>query len=517
MLKSKPDLPQDSGVYLFKTKKEKILYIGKAKNLEKRVQQYFSSSNRIIRELLRKSDKLDYILTSDESDALLLEYNLIHTHKPEFNIRLKDDKSYPGIEITIDEEFPGIYFSRKPSEKSFFFGPLTSASLTRRIIELVLNLFKIRPCKNSEFKKKRVCLYYHIEKCSAPCVNLIDRDEYLKNVEKAINLLKGDKKGIIKELKNLMKEYSENLEFERAESIKNLIQEINGINIKNFIITRENKDYDLIDYKLINNQAFFILITIEKGRIKKTEYFSLDTISDEVNTLKEFLLNYYNEFNLPKEIYFSKFPMSKEIYEDFFNKLSNRKVKIIFPKKGKKKVILDFAKKNLKHFILRNSYEEVLIRIKNALNLKKIPYKIEALDISHFQERERVGAIVRFDNAKPNKKSYRNYKIKLANKGDTEAIKEVLSRRWRNKDNLADLMIIDGGKGQLRAALEVKELMNVDIEIVSIEKGEEKIFCENGKVVRFDKYEEELFLFQNIRDEVHRRAISFHKKLREKI
>jgi len=517
VLKSKPDLPQDSGVYLFKTKKEKILYIGKAKNLEKRVNQYFSSSSRIIERLLKKADKIDYILTSDESDALLLEYNLIHTHKPEFNVRLKDDKSYPGIEITIDEEYPGIYFSRQPSEKSLFFGPLTSASLTRRIIEIILNLYKIRPCKNSEFKKKRICLYYHIEKCSAPCVNLIDKNDYMRNVKKAISLLNGNKKGIIKELRKLINEYSENLEFERAESIKNIIQEIENINIKNFIITRENKDYDLIDYKLINNQAFFILITIEKGIIKKTEYFSLDTISDEVNTLKEFLLNYYNKYNLPKDICFSKFPMSKDVYEDFFNKLSDRKVKIILPKRGKKKEILDFAKKNLLHFILRNSYEEVLIRIKNTLDLKNIPYKIEALDISHFQERERVGAIVRFDNARPNKKLYRNYKIKFADAGDTEAIKEVLSRRWKKKDNLADLMIIDGGKGQLRAALDIKKLMKIDIEIVSIEKGEEKIFCENGKVVKFDKYEEELFLFQNIRDEVHRRAISFHKKLRQKI
>jgi len=517
VLKNRPELPENSGVYLFKTKKNRVLYVGKAKNLNKRVQQYFKSTNRIISDLIKKSDKIDYILTTDESDALLLEFNLIHTHKPEFNIRLKDDKSYPGIEITINHEFPAIYFSRKPSNNSLFFGPITSASLARRTTEIILTLFKIRSCKDSEFNKKTICLYYHIEKCSAPCVNHIGKEEYIQNVNKAISFLKGEKKEIINELKTMMKNFSKNLEFEKAESIKKQINEIENLNIKNYFITQEKKDYDIIDYKILDDQAFFILITIEKGRIKRTEYFDIKTINEKENVLKEFLLNYYNKFNLPKEIYFSKFPMNKDIFEEFLRKISGKRIKIIIPKRGKKKEILEFAKINLNHFVLRNSHKEILKRIKETLKLKKIPYKIEAVDISHFQENKRVGAIVRFDNGKPYKKLYRNYKIKEAKKGDTEAIKEVLVRRWKNSKNLPDLMIIDGGKPQLNSAIEVKNKLKIEIEIVAIEKGEEKIFTEKGNVIKFNKYEEELFLFQSIRDEVHRRAITFYKKLRERI
>ncbi len=520
MLKNKDDFPEKPGVYLFKSGK-KVLYIGKAKNLKKRVSQYFQGRDHlVVGNLLNQADDIEYIVTEDEKDALHLEYNLIHTYQPPFNVRLKDDKSFPCIEITLNHEFPGIYYTRQVKPGHFYVGPITNAGKTRALIDIITRVFKLRVCSETTFKRGVACLYYHIDRCTAPCIDKISREDYAQDVNNAVNLLKGKRKAVLEKLENKMNQLAENLEFEAAQKVKEDIQLLEQFALESYISSVKKIDYDVIvlHFDPAANDCFIILFSVIEGRVRRKEFFNFNPISTQKEeVLKDFLLSFYRHENIPPEIIVRFYPWDRESIEHLFSQLAGRRVVLKIPLKGDKRKMSDLAAANLSMYVSQTGYPVVGQRLKEALGLKRFPYWIEGFDISHFSERERVGAAVAFSKGKPDRKKYRNYLIKEAAAGDTEALKEVLQRRFRKVDQYPDLLLIDGGKGQLSAALEVKQKLNLPSDVAAIAKGEERIFLESGGSVVFPEDSPERFLLQNIRDEVHRRAITHHRKRRQKL
>ncbi|MCP4147991.1 MAG: excinuclease ABC subunit UvrC [bacterium] len=517
MIKNK-DIPGKPGIYLFK-KSNKILYIGKAKNLKNRVASYFRGKDHlVIDNLLNQADDIEFIVTENEKDALLLEYNLVHTYRPPFNVKLKDDKSFPFIEITQKDEFPGAFFSRKTMPGHFYAGPITNSQKARTLLDTITRIFKLRTCTLNTFKRGVACLYYHIDRCSAPCIGEISREYYLRDVNNAVLLLKGKGKTIIEGLKKKMLLAAENLEFEEAQKIKEELELLNSFVLESYISTVKKTDCDVIALHLDRGNCFIILFSVIEGRIKGKEFFNFDTLSsDREEVLKDFLITYYQGRFIPREIIVRFYPTDREAIEELLSQLSGRNTRIRIPLKGDKKKMSDLAVNNLGLYVNKTDYSVISERLREALHLTRSPGTIEGYDISHFSERERVGAVVTFSNGKADRKRYRNYIIKEAQAGDTEALKEVLTRRFRKAESFPDLLLIDGGKGQLSAVLQIKSELNITSDVVSIAKREERLFLEDGGSVVLPDDSPESLLLRSIRDEVHRRAITHHRKRREKL
>jgi excinuclease ABC subunit C len=281
LLENKKDFPEKPGIYLFKTAAGKVLYIGKAVNLKKRISQYFQKKdNPLLQNLLQRAAKLEYIVTAAEHDALLLESNLVHTYQPSFNIRLKDDKSFPFIQITLNEDFPGIYYSRHVDPGCFGLGPLVSSQKTRDLIDTVARLFLLRSCTNSTFKKKVPCLYFHIDRCSAPCAGKIDLQFYRQQVQDAVNFLKGRKRKVAAKLAGEMRHFSAALDFEQAQKIKQDLELMDKFSLHSYISTRARIDWDILTSSSLGNESFFAFFAVVRGQVRKSEYFNLPTIDN---------------------------------------------------------------------------------------------------------------------------------------------------------------------------------------------------------------------------------------------
>ena len=542
MLENKKDLPEKPGIYIFKTATGKVLYIGKAVNLKKRLSQYFQKKdNPLVQNLLQRAAKLDYIVTDAEHDALLLESNLVHTYQPFFNIRLKDDKSFPFIEISLSEDFPGIYYSRHVDPGNFGLGPLVSSQKTRDLIDTVARLFRLRSCANSVFKKGIPCLYFHIERCSAPCAGKIDSHLYRQQVQDAVNFLKGRKRKVAVKLAGLMNRFSAALDFEQAQKIKQDLELMDKFSLRSYISTRARIDWDILTSSSLGNESFFAFFAVNRGQVRKSEYFNLPTIdSDDDEILRGFMLDFYRRRPLPGEIIVSRLPDQAEALERLFSLQAGRRVRIRTVRQGRKKKILDLALQNLALFIQKNDYRFWGEKIRQQLRLRNFPNYIEGYDISHLGEKNRVGALVVYKNGRPEKRLYRSFIIRGAAAGDTEALKEVLLRRfggeteqrqrivppddfnatqaqlksWREQP---DLLLIDGGLPQLAAARQVKKKLGLRSDLLALAKGEERIFMEDGSSLVLVPGSLPRHLFQNIRDEAHRRAVTHHRRRREKL
>lgn len=519
MIKNRTDIPEKSGVYFFKTKNDKILYIGKAKNLKKRINQYFQRpTHSIITRLIEISGKIDYILTDNESDALHLEYNLIHQYNPPFNIRLKDDKRFPFIEISTQLDFPGIHYSRDPNPKNIFLGPIADARKTKTLIDLITRIFKIRCCSDLIFNKKTACLYHYIDRCSAPCIGKINHQDYLRQVSDAIRFLKGKREPILKKMQRAMKEQSDQLEFEKAQKIKDDMELIKEFKLESYISSAHKVDYDTIAFQNQGQESMLVLFSVIQGSVRHREFFTFQGIwKHERNLLRDFLLSFYQNHNLPPEIITPILPDDSRLLEILFQKISGKRIKIKVPRWGNKRKILDLAIKNLNLYIWKNNYPRIAHNLKKKLHLTRSPDHIEGVDISHLNERERVGAVVVYKKGIPSRSLYRNYVIKQAGSGDTEALQEILERRFKKSGANPDLLLVDGGLGQLSASKKVKQKLDLTSDIIALAKREERIFLENGGSIIFADDSPEKYLFQNIRDEVHRRAVQHHRKIREKI
>ncbi len=532
-------LPEKPGVYLMKDEKGKIIYVGKAKSLKSRVSSYFrnnkhdSAKTRI---LVKKIDDLEYILTDTEAEALILENNLIKKHKPKYNIDLKDDKTYPFIKITR-EEFPRVMATRNIiKDGSQYFGPYTSAGALKETVELLKRLFLFRSCNNAMFNNKKPCLNYYIKKCYAPCAGKISQEEYIEIIRDIESFLKGQKNEVEKNLVKEMEKAAENLEFEKAARIRDKLSAVRQIMEKQKIVSGKEEDQDVIGLYLRGKEVVFQVFFIRNGRIVGRDTFQITSAIEETQEkiLEDFLKTYYiNKPKLPREIIIQFNIEDRELIEGILAEEVSFRVKLIVPQRGKNKEMMNLVTENAKNYMenivikKEEAEKEALKELKDKLGLQKIPERIECYDISNIQGSENVASMVVFTNGSPDKREYRKFKIKsFSGPDDFRAMNEVLGRRLDEglKGNekflpFPDLVIIDGGKGQLSSALKALEEkgMQNKISMVSLAKKEELIFLPGqSQPVFLERRSQGLYLVQRVRDEAHRFAITFHRSLRTK-
>lgn len=505
------NVPQKPGCYLFKDKNNRVIYIGKAKNLKKRIQSYFrdKKTDEKTKILVSKINDIEFFITKNEVEALILENNLIKKFKPRYNINLKESVRYAYILVT-KEEFPRLRISRDKTEEGTYFGPFTSAILRDATLDALIKAFKIRTCKKLP---KKACIRFHIGLCSAPCINNITKKDYLKNISSAKDVLKGKYTKIIKKLNDKMKMFSENLNFEKAIEIREQIELIKKLKEKQVVERQKNYDEDFINYLKLKNKIHVTLFNSKNGVLLNKNEFEIP-YSEQF--LEEFLLRYYNANKTPKEIIVPE-KVSTSL-KSYFKKIKNSK--IIVPKKGEKKQILELVLDNIKNNLLEKDIK--LEELKASLDLNDYPNVIECFDVSHFSGSDKVASMVQFKDGKPNKSNYRRYRLRNTRWIDDYAsIKEVVRRRYKRlkEENLElpDLIIIDGGKGQLNSALEELKSLNIKIPIISIAKKNEEIFMPGiSEPLVLKKDSVALKFIQEIRDEAHRFALRYSRLLRKK-
>ena len=535
------------GVYQYLNSKNEIIYIGKAKNLKKRVSNYkntSSLSNRIQR-MVRQINSIETITTKTEVEAFLLESNLIKKNKPKFNIVLRDDKSLPYILITIKNKWPQILKHRgKQKIKGVYFGPYPSAASVDKTINSLQKAFLIRSCSDSFFKARtRACLLHQIKKCSAPCVKKIEEKKYLELSNKTILFLKGKNKKIQSILNSEMKNYSSKKLYEKAVILRDRIKALNQIQEKQSININSLGDADIISIRKKNFKACIQIFYFRAGHNLGGRYYFPHHGEDEKeeNILQSFLGQYYSDKIITKLILINKKIPEKILLINALNKKSGYKINIEIPVKGQKKNIVNDAEKNAEKELDRKFSEQknniyFFQKIKNIFKLKKIPKTIEIYDISHISGEFAVGVMVSFNKDGFIKNNYRKFNIKnkfkrkeIISKGDDYSmIYEVLNRRLKESSktiSFPDLIIIDGGKGHLSTALNVLENLNLEkkIELISIAKsekrneGNETFYIQKNKKIKFKTNDKTLFFLQRLRDEAHRFAITSHKTRRSKV
>ena len=548
ILKNKlTNISNKPGVYQYLNSKNEIIYIGKAKNLKKRVSNYkntSSLSNRIQR-MVHQINSIETITTKTEAEAFLLESNLIKKNKPKFNIVLRDDKSLPYILITIKNKWPQILKHRgKQKIKGVYFGPYPSAGSVDKTINSLQKAFLIRSCSDSFFKARtRACLLHQIKKCSAPCVKKIEEKKYLELSNKTILFLKGKNKKIQSSLNSEMKNYSSKKVYEKAAILRDRIKALNQIQEKQSINISSLGDADIISIRKKNFKACIQIFYFRAGQNLGGRYYFPHHGEDEKeeNILQSFLGQYYSDKIITKLILINKKIPEKNLLINALNKKSGYKINIEIPLKGKKKNIINDAEKNAEKELDRKFSEQknnisFFQKIKNTFKLKKIPKTIEIYDISHISGEFAVGVMVSFNKDGFIKNNYRKFNIKnkfkrkemISKSDDYSMIYEVLNRRLKESSKtilFPDLIIIDGGKGHLSTALNVLKNLNLEkkIELASIAKGEnrnegnETFYIKNNKKIKFNSDNKTLFFLQRLRDEAHRFAITSHRTRRSKI
>lgn len=539
------NLPTNPGVYIYKNDKGKIIYIGKAVNLRNRVRSYFQSGKYFdakTKALVNHIHDLEFIITNTEAEALILEDTLIKENKPRYNILLRDDKSYPYIRIT-NEEFPRIFPTRKVvRDGSRYFGPYTDVKNMKRILRLIQSIFRIRTCKlklneeNIRQGKFRLCLDYQIKKCDGPCEAKILREEYLANVRNATQVINGKTSEVEKYLLKRMGELAEELKFEQAAYFRNQYLLLKDYSASQKIVTMEPIDRDVFSIAKEGEFLCSLVFTIREGKLIGKRYFFLrnDSSISDSKILQLTLEKWYLESEfVPDEIFLPFEPDDREFIEIYLNKKKGKKVSIQIPKVGDKRKLVQLAYENaqmqLKEYLLATSKKDAdlpkkILIMQKDLGLPKPPRKIECFDNSHIQGSELVSSLVVFKDAKPLKAEYRKFRIKTVDKSDDfAAMKEAVYRRYKRLldegKELPDLVIIDGGKGQLNIALEIFRQLRIDtkVPLISIAKRLEEIFSPlRSEPLMLSRSSSTLQLIQQIRDEAHRFAIEYHRKLRQK-
>lgn len=533
--------PKSFGVYRMLSKADKVLYVGKAKNLQDRLSSYLQLKNlsKRIQKMVLQTAKVEIIIVPSETEALLLEANLIKTLHPIYNIRLRDDKSFPYIFINNRHQYPGLYKVWRKTEKGQYFGPFAAGYDMHKIIDLLRKSFFIRSCKDAEFNRRtRPCLEYDIKRCSGPCVNKVSQEDYGKLLQGVTDFLSGRNTEIREELALRMQEESEKLNFEQAAILRDRIKSINSILSKQDVTDVKLKDFDIIALASISGlfalQVFFYRGGISYGN--QVFFPKADQEETEVDVLEQFLKQFYLTRPLPSHLLIShELPEQYEL-ELAFSKLADKKVTIQMPKLGKRRELLAFALENAKQALTRKQDEqssliEIYYKIKKEFGLSKIPEKIEVYDNSHIQGDYAIGAMITASREGFLKQSYRKFNIENQQvKGDDYAmLKEVLIRRFsrlladdKDRKNWPDLIFIDGGKGHATIAKEAFSLLGIpDFPFFCVAKGKERNkgkerFC-NDKLNYFVIRDRDLLYYlQRIRDEVHRFAITSHRQKRAK-
>lgn len=536
-------LPDSAGCYLYYDKDGTVIYVGKAKNLKKRIKSYFRKTvDRLKTKILVSHiERLEYILTDSEAEALILESQLIKKYKPKYNILLKDDKKYPYFLIT-DEDYPRITVVRKKNlnpDKGRYYGPYTDARAMYSTLDFLKKIFPLKQCKTPKFKN-RPCIYYDIGRCMAPCQNKISSDEYKNIIAQAELFLKGKQSELLKKLMEQIQKYSDTEQFEKAARLRDSYYDLQKTLERQKVVTENTKLNEDVLYFLYENGIFVaVVMNIREGRLIDKKQFAYPNNFDEDMTLliETFLKDYYNSIqqDFPDKIISSHLEvLDKNTYEEWLNILSGKNIKITYGKTQKGLELLKLAEKNAQNLMdttkieetnkLKDNFNEVGSYIVEKLGLSNFPYRMECYDISHIQGTNTVASMVVFINGIAKKSEYRKFKVNSTEgkPDDFLSMKEVLTRRFNNLGKKGwdkpDLIIIDGGKGQLSSVMQIVDKMGITgIDFVSLAKREEEIFKPHkSKPVVFAKNSNALFLFQRIRDEAHRFAITYHRKLRSK-
>jgi len=527
-------LPKEPGVYLMKDGMGKILYIGKAKQLRQRVKQYFvpgRDGRMMVPFLTCQIKAIETIVTFSEKEALLLENNLIKQHQPKYNVLLKDDKTFISLTINHKHQWPMIKVTRyrgKQKGNALHFGPYTSAFAARQTLDLMTRIFKLRQCSDRELTSRtRPCLLYSIKRCLAPCVDQCTREEYEQEVKNAIDFLKGNDQKVMNQLKKERDKASENLEYERAGALHKTIEQIEHVTrSRQSIIRSKGKDCDIFALYHEGTRHIIAKLMYREGRLVGADHFKfIELASTDEEIWESFLLQHYQEKGPPEVLLPIQLKQQKALEEILSLSLHS-------PQKGEKYHLLKLAEKNAKAlFTDQQSKEELLLDLQETCDLSHCPVRIECFDTSNISGTDLVACMVGFTDGKRDKEKTRLFKIKGVQKSDDYgAMREVLTRHYtkaKDKDELPDLTLIDGGKGQLNIALEVfKELEIANVDVISLAKEEgrhdkglnfEKIFVPHKKDPLFlSPRSPTLFILQQIRDEAHRVAISFHRKRRSK-
>ena len=540
--KELPLIPKSPGVYRMLNHKDDILYVGKAKNLPNRLKSYVAEKNHIIRteRMLSQTFKLEITTTANESEALLLEANLIKKYKPKFNILLKDDKSFPFIFISNKDQWPQVKKHRgKKDKEGFYFGPFASAGTANWTIKILQKIFQLRVCDDGTFKnRKRPCILYQIKRCSGPCVDYIKKDEYLNSVDQAIQFVSGKSRDIQKNLSKQMEKASEELDFEKASIFRDRIKSLNIIQSSQRINEANLTDADVIAaYKESGKTCIQVFFYRSKQNWGNQAYFPKHDPDQNISEImSSFLMQFYENKSVPKLVIINADIKDKKLIEETLSKKEKQTISIHIAKKGTKAKVIAMAEKNAKESLNRKLYEannnkNLFEGISKKFNLKSNLSLVEVYDNSHIQGTNSIGAMVTFGDEGFIKKRYRKFDIKTkgAEQDDFAMLKEVLTRRFKramlekgNYLTLPDLILIDGGKGQYSIAKEVLNEFGLhDLPMIAIAKGKERnsgneTFFYDGKAYKFEKNDPTLFFMQRLRDEAHRFAITSHRAKRAK-
>lgn len=519
--------PKKPGVYIFKGPKERVLYVGKAKNLRNRLRSYFQESANLDQRkaaMVRQVKDFSFIVTGNELEALILEANLIKQYKPKFNIILRDDKNYPYIKITTAEEWPRIEVVRKiKNDNNLYFGPYVPSQAMWEALAFIRRNFLIRTCGYNLDKPMRPCVQYQMKRCPAPCAGLISRKEYKKIIAEVILFLKGEKKELVTKLEENMQRLSDEMKFEEAAKIRDRIFRLQQAFESQKIIAPELGDIDVIGYYREDNNIAFNILFVRSGVLIGAKDFFLDKIiaSDEPEIMHSFIEIFYAKEIMPPEIILvNAMPEDSKSLKKWLKDKRGAKIAIELPKEGKKLELLNMANENARlHFQQKNklSKDDILPLIKEKLHLKKIPKSIGAFDVSTIQGSESVGAFIYWERGEFKKEMYRHLRIKGVQGVDDYAMMHEIVGRVLSKEHLVpDLVVIDGGKGQLEVARKVMGDLDRRTDIIAVAKKPDRAFLVSDEIIDLEDRSSSSLLLKKIRDEVHRFAISFHRKLRDK-
>lgn len=546
-------VPKKTGVYIFKDSRGKIIYIGKAKNLYSRVRSYFQHSRKNFPhakpgDFIDKIKSIDYVVTDNEAEALILESSLIKKNKPRYNLDLKDDKSYPFIAVTVEEDFPRVFLTRDRNiAGATYFGPYTDVRAVRKIIEHLRKIFRVRDCKKTHpgKGKKTPCLNYHINLCTAPCIGNIKPEEYRKNIELVILFLKGKDRTVVDRLNSEMRHYSEKKEFEKAAELRNKIENINTLYRNQKIYFIGGSKWDFISCAQDINSAVISLFTYRAGTLAVISNFIIENTRylTKEKIISSFIREYYTDMDdIPDRIFCPVSVQNAGLISGWLSEKRGRRIELSIPKIGEKKKIMDMAVRNAVLYLEKKKFEkdvagsqiyEDLTGLKEMIGLKNFPGRIECYDISNLKNSFPVGSMSVAVNGMPVNSSYRHFKIKeVKGQDDCRMIGEVITRRLGHfqgknpenkntgKDDIfsvkPDLIVIDGGKAQYNTVKRIlgKKQIN-DIDLISIAKKEETIFCKKyPEGIRLNTGEKGARVIIKVRDEAHRFAIKYHRKIR---
>ena len=538
-------LPSSPGVYLMHDAQDAIIYVGKAINLKNRVRQYFQSSRNKgpkIEKMVTKIHRFEYIVTDSELEALILECNLIKEHRPRYNTMLTDDKSYPFIKVTLGEDYPRVLFARQmKKDKSRYYGPYTSSGAVKDSIDLVNKVFGLRTCNRSlpkDMGKERPCLYHHIHQCAAPCQGYISKEDYRERVKGAMDFLNGNFRKAIAELEEKMQKASEELKFEEAMEYRDLIMNIKRIGERQKITGSDGEDKDIIAVEMDNDDAVVQIFFVRDGKLIGRDHFFLRAAAGDGKgqVLRSFVQQFYmgTPF-IPRELILQETIEDIPLMEEWLTKKRGHRVYIRIPKKGTKEKLVELAAQNAR-MVLTQDKERIkreegrtigaVKEIAQLLGLERLN-RIEAFDISNISGFESVGSMIVYEKGKPKRSDYRKFKIKwVKGANDYASMEEVLTRRFNRalEDSegftcLPDLIMMDGGRGQVNIALKVMETLDISIPVCGMVKDDHhrtRGLYFNNLELPIDRSSEGFKMITRIQDEAHRFAIEYHRLLRSK-